>query len=241
MKLVDFTVNTPEEHLALDELLLAKAEKGELEETLRFWESEEYFIVVGRSGKASEDCFIDRCRNDNIRILRRISGGGTVLQGPGCLNFSLILSYEGNAAYEKINSSYREIMGRISDAIRTSGLALDLHPISDLAIKGKKVSGNSQARKRKYFLHHGTVLHDFNLNMISQYLKHPSKEPEYREGRSHKDFLTNISIKRKEIEESIKEVFCFSNEVWQPEEDDLKELKELVTNKYATETWNLAF
>ncbi|MFQ5952668.1 MAG: biotin/lipoate A/B protein ligase family protein [Candidatus Omnitrophota bacterium] len=212
MKLVEFSANTPEEHIVLDELLLLKAGAGEVGETLRFWETKEHFVVLGRAGKVEEDCFLDKCRQDNIKILRRISGGGTVLQGPGCFNYSTILSYERDDNYRHVKSSYKKILGMISGSLKTKGFNTVFYPISDLALDGKKISGNAQARKRKYFLHHGTFLYDFDLDKISHYLKCPKKEPEYRKGRPHEDFLANIPMEKEELKEIIKEVFSCDKE-----------------------------
>ncbi|MFH1798434.1 MAG: lipoate--protein ligase family protein [Candidatus Omnitrophota bacterium] len=204
MQFVDYYFNLPEETIAFDEELLKSAESGQMGETLRFWESKEYFVVIGRAGKASEDCFLDRCREDGIKIIRRVSGGGTVLQGPGCLNYSLILSYDRDERFRNIRASYEIILIMIMASLTGR---VSFHPISDLAFNGKKFSGNAQARKKKYFLHHGTILYDFNLDMIPRYLKHPIKEPEYRNGRTHKDFLTNIPINPEEFKEAVKREF----------------------------------
>src|SRR5687768_735134 len=92
MKLLDLTLKTPAENLALDEALLDFCEQGQgADEILRFWEPREYFVVVGYANKV--DLEVDRaaCEKLNVPILRRCTGGGTVVQGPGCLNYTLIL------------------------------------------------------------------------------------------------------------------------------------------------------
>ena len=236
MTLIDYTPNTPEEQLAMDEILLLKAEREEVGETLRFWESKDYFVVLGRACKVKEDCL-----DDTAKIIRRISGGGTVLQGPGCLNYSVILSYETDKNYRSVKASYEAILGRLSNIIKSEGGDAEFHPISDIALEGKKISGNAQARKKNYFLHHGTFLYDFDLDKIPQYLKHPSKEPEYRKGRSHKDFLINLPVKKEKLKELIKEAFSCSGDIWNPEEEDLESLNWLVKEKYESSSWNHAF
>ncbi|KJJ83710.1 biotin/lipoate A/B protein ligase [Candidatus Omnitrophus magneticus] len=201
MKIVSCDNLPPEKIIALDDLLLKKAEHGEIGETIRFWESKEYFIVLGRSSKASDDCILDNCKKDTIKIIRRSSGGGTILQGPGCLNYSLILSYKKNEQLKSITSSYEIILGKIAGKLREHGIPAQVKPISDIAIENKKISGNAQTRKKIYFLHHGTILFNFNLKKISLYLAHPPKEPSYRESRKHLDFMTNIHITKEKIEE----------------------------------------
>lgn len=241
MNFVEFTSKIPEEHLALDEFLLNKAESGELGETLRFWEAEEYFVVVGRACKVREDCLEEKCTRDYVKILRRISGGGTVLQGPGCVNYSAVLSYKSDNGYSSIRSSYRNILGKISEAMQARGINVAFYPISDLALDGRKVSGNAQARKRKYFLHHGTFLYDFDLEKIPSYLKHPAKEPEYREGRPHKNFLTNIPISREDLAGLVREAFSCREDILEMGNDDLKTLNRLIADKYSSDHWNYAF
>ena len=239
MKLVDYQAKSPEENIALDEVLLLKAEAGEEGETLRIWESPEYFIVLGRGSKLSEDCFRDVCRRDRVKIIRRISGGGTVLQGPGCLNFSLILSYDREAAYSKTRDSYKHILNKISDEFAKGGYGTEVFPVSDIAFNGKKISGNAQARKRRFFLHHGTILYDFDIKKISIYLKHPLSEPRYRGRRLHGEFLANISAASGTLEDLIKSVFLLKDRVlWHPAEKDIQELDRLTSSKYIEDKWN---
>ena len=241
MKLVEYSSSIPEEQIALDEFLLTEAEAGRVGETLRFWEPKEYFVVVGRAGAVNQNCFLDGCNRDGIKIIRRISGGGTVLQGPGCLNYSAVLSYHRDKDYRNINYSYEHILEDISKIFRTKGYDVDFFPISDLALKGKKVSGNAQARKKEYFLHHGTFLLNFDLGKVSAYLKHPPTEPDYRQGRLHEDFLANIPLAAGEIKEIIKNTFRCSNDIWKPEESELKDVEDLVLAKYGNDSWNYAF
>src|SRR5262245_12038392 len=95
MKVLDLTLPTPAENLACDEALLDESEEHHHGEFLRFWEPTEYFVVVGSSNKIAQEVEVEACRSDNIPILRRHSGGGAVLQGPGCLNYCLILKMVG--------------------------------------------------------------------------------------------------------------------------------------------------
>jgi lipoate---protein ligase len=241
MRLVDFHSNIPEEQIALDELLLQKAETEEIGETLRFWTPGTYFIVVGRSSKIEEDCHLDKCSKDKIKIIRRISGGGTILQGPGCLNYSVILSYDSNEMYSDIKKSYTCVLKKLSDGFRSNGCNAELFPLSDIAIDNKKISGNAQARKKKYFLQHGTFLFDFDINKISYYLKHPNKEPEYRKNRGHAEFLANMPIGFLKIEDTIKKSFLDSEDKYDMTDKDKKDLNILADKKYFSDNWNLMF
>ena len=83
-------------------------------------------------------------------------------------------------------------MAPVINEFKKNNITVSFEPVSDLAILNKKISGNAQSRKRNFFLHHGTFLYNFDIKIISRYLKIPSKEPVYRKKRSHEDFLANI-------------------------------------------------
>lgn len=241
MKLVNLSLDTPEENIAFDEEMLLSAESGRAEETLRFWESGEYFIVMGRAGKIDQDCFTYKCIKEGIKIIRRLSGGGTVLQGPGCLNYSAIVAYERDHSYRDIKYSYRDLLSKVASEFKLKGCDIEYFPVSDLALDKKKVSGNAQARKHKFFLHHGTFLYDFDIDRISSYLKHPAKEPDYRDGRSHLDFLTNVPLSKEDIKEAVSKAFDSDEYVLELSGDDTLKLESLVREKYSQDSWNYAF
>src|SRR4051794_13262168 len=101
MHCLDLTYDSPAANLALDEALLDACEIGGAE-VLRFWESPKYFVVVGYSNKVDTEVNVSECRKRNVPVLRRCSGGGTVLQGPGCLNYSLILNFDTDPKLQTI-------------------------------------------------------------------------------------------------------------------------------------------
>src|SRR5881397_1676977 len=110
MKFLDLSFPTPEENLACDEALLDWCEAGNGPEVLRFWEPKQHFVVVGYSNRVGREANVEACRERRIPILRRCSGGGTILQGPGCLNYALIL--KGDGALHSISETNCFIMKR---------------------------------------------------------------------------------------------------------------------------------
>ena len=96
MQLRDHSFADPRDNLAYDDALLHLADREGFGEILRFWESPVYFIVLGRIGSREDDVDLGAAKADGIKVLRRSSGGGTVIQGPGCLNYSLILSKQNH-------------------------------------------------------------------------------------------------------------------------------------------------
>lgn len=238
MKVLDLTLPSPEENLACDEAILEACEGGLGEEKLRFWESKKTFAVVGYSNKVDVELNKANCRRDGVPILRRVSGGGTVLQGPGCLNYALILEIKKNPELSTVTGANRFIMKRNQEALgRLLNNEVTVEGHTDLALNGLKFSGNSQRRKRKFLLFHGTFLLDFDLAAVEKYLHMPSKEPDYRRNRSHKKFLTNLRIPATKIKFALKETWSA---------DGLSDFKpsaiqKLIDENYSRLEWNFKF
>jgi lipoate-protein ligase A len=192
MHLLDLTLPSAAENLALDEALLLEAESGRGGEVLRLWEWPHYAVVLGAGGVLADDVDEAACCADAVPILRRASGGGTVLLGPGCLCYSLVLSYERGPALREITPSYIYILGRIGDALAGLLPGIEHAGTSDLMDAGLKFSGNAQQRKRNHLLHHGTLLYNFDMPRIGRYLRMPGRQPEYRGRREHMAFLRNL-------------------------------------------------
>ena len=185
------------ENLALDELLLDHQKEG-----LRFWECPQPVVVVGRGGRVEEQVRVEACEADGVDVLRRSSGGGAVVLGPGCLNYSLVFSLQRLPRWRNVRQSLREILSRMTDA-----LGAEICDPSDLVWQGKKVSGNSQRRTANVLLHHGTLLYDFDPDLASRYLLEPKRQPEYRRGRTHAQFLGNLPFSAQDIQNRVMEVW----------------------------------
>ena len=203
MKLTDSVLLTPEENIKKDEALLDEADRGLSGEHLRFWESDRHFVVLGYSKRAENDVDVAACERDRIPILKRSSGGGTVLQGPGCLNYALILDTLRRNELSNIKKTNCFIMQSHRDALSPLLGEVAHDGLTDLSLGGRKFSGNAQRRKRNFCLFHGTFLLDMKLDLIEKYLRMPEDRPAYRGNREHRDFLTNIPIGRDEIKRAL--------------------------------------
>lgn len=228
MKLVDKAPATIAENLALEEALLLNAEAGG-PEVLRIWETQAHAIVVGAAGKLSHEVDENACASDGVPIYRRSTGGGAVLIGPGCLHFSLILRLDRHPALGDLHASYRHILGRFAQAFSAS-----VDGISDLTIGMRKISGNAQQRKRTHLLHHGTLLYAFDVGLIERYLKSPPRAPDYRAGRSHADFVTNVSLPRERLVEIVKEAWPTIGTM---DDVPMSLVRQLVAEKYGNDSW----
>lgn len=202
MLLLDISLPTAAENLALDEALLHSAdEQIDAPELLRLWECPQYAAVLGRSGKVAEEVELAACNTAEVPILRRTSGGGTVLLGPGCLMYSLLLSYERRPNLRALDQAHHEVLSTLAVALNRLLPQLNCEPrgTSDLVSGRRKFSGNSLRCKRNFLLYHGTLLYDFELRRIEELLKPPPRQPEYREQRRHCDFVMNLAQQPKPL------------------------------------------
>lgn len=159
---------------------------------LKIWIPDSFQVVLGSGNKSDMECNVEACNQYGIPILKRYGGGGTVLLHPQCV----IVSY-GTWVTNPYNNS--EYFNKINSAIIQS-LALDwfelgkLHQagISDIAFENKKICGTSMFRSRNYLLYQASILVETNIELIEKFLQHPSKEPDYRQGKSHRSFLASL-------------------------------------------------
>ena len=274
MKYFDCTFPSPAENLAGDEALLDWCESGGGSETLRFWESSDPFVVVGYANKVATEVNVAACEARKIPVTRRCSGGGTVVQGPGCLNYSLILPITKDGPLHGIAVANQYIMRRNRAAIQSVGRvnpgaphngwgeatdelargdaraaigarrtaqptnAIAIRGHTDLAIGGRKFSGNSQRRHKHFLLFHGTFLLNFDLALIGNLLQMPSKQPDYRESRKHADFLTNVNISAETVKAALRKAWGADRPLTDP---PLESIKSLAREKYSTNEWNFKF
>jgi lipoate-protein ligase A len=236
MRLLDLTLPTPEENLALDEALLDEAEaSGEPRETLRLWESDRPLVVIGRSSRLADEVRRDLCDGLRIAVLRRTSGGAAIVAGPGCLMYALVLSYRLRPSLRAIDAAHRFVLGTIAAALSRLAPGVECRGTSDLAIGGRKFSGNSVRSKRDHMLYHGTLLYDFPLELIARLLRMPSRQPDYRQQRGHESFVTNLPLTRW----AIREALITAWEAVEPRSEwPQSATARLATERYATREWN---
>jgi lipoate-protein ligase A len=236
MKFLDLTLPTPFENLACDEALLDFCDESGGSEILRVWEASQDFVVVGYANKIALEVDLENCGTHEIPILRRCSGGGTVVQSAGCLNYSLILNFEKNSALHSITRTNQFVMGHHRDLFQSLlGKPVAIEGHTDLAIDGLKFSGNAQRRKKSFLLFHGSLLLDCDISLIQKFLRMPSQQPCYRKNRSHENFLINIGKTSAEVKSALRKHWDVSDL------QSIPEIPECLIEKYQSDDWNRKF
>ena len=152
-------VHNPAFNLAFESYLL----KHNSPDTISFylWQNDKT-IVIGRHQNPYKECNLQKVKNDNVTVIRRSSGGGAVYHDLGNLNFTFIV---GEADYD-----VERQCNVIADALATFGLTCQTSGRNDMIIDGAKFSGHAYMSHEDMFCHHGTLLVNSNLKVLSEYL-----------------------------------------------------------------------
>ena len=143
MKILDHTFATAEENLACDEALLDACEENKSSEVLRFWEPVSTFAVLGFSCAIKDDVK-HQGLSPIVPTYRRASGGGTVLQGPGCLNYSLILKLDRDASLANLKASNFYVMVHHKEALsKILKGKVEVQGYTDITLDNLKFFGNA--------------------------------------------------------------------------------------------------
>jgi lipoate-protein ligase A len=155
------------------------------------WQPDRTYIVLGRSNRVAEDSVhMDMARENGIAIYKRPSGGEAVILSPNTLVISVKLPLNNEI---KTHHYFKLINSSIINALSEMGvIQLGNKGISDISIGMKKILGSSIYRKQKTLFYHAVLNISEPVENISLYLKHPKKEPDYRLGRKHEEFVTSL-------------------------------------------------
>ena len=182
---------TSRDELVNDDLLEEHARVGA--PVLRLYEPEAVAVVMGAGRKAAEDVLEEQAAADRVPLRRRRGGGGTVVLSPG----QVVLALVTEVASPFHNREYfREINGWVREALSSLGVEparVEDRGISDLAIGERKILGTSLYRRRLLLFYQASLLVSNDLSLFERYLRFPSRVPDYRGGRGHRDFCTTLA------------------------------------------------
>ena len=175
-------------NLALDEAL-ARSAAIDGRALLRLWWGGEPTVVLGYSERPERVADLSMCRRLGIGVIPRVTGGGAVLQTAGVLNYSLTAPAPQTFDLGAVFALGAHLL---VGTLASLGVSASARGTSDVAVGDRKISGNAMARRWGGLLLHGTLLCDLDLELVEACLRHPPREPDYRRGRSHRDFLTSL-------------------------------------------------
>jgi len=200
---------TVEEQLQHDIEVLDSVEAGAAP-AFRTWRTDRPAVVVGCSVEIDAEVDVELCRRHDIAIVRRASGGRSVLVGPGTLQYAFVLPYSLAPELRSISASKRYCNGLLLRHLAGAGRATAADDLGedesgDLVAMRRKVAGLALKRRRHAMLLHGTLLERADIALIEAALKHPLREPAYRRGRAHGSFLGNLgSVDERLLEQAVR-------------------------------------
>ena len=235
MNSFELTLGSPAENLACDEVLFNHPRSP----LLRFWQPASYFVVLGYANRAEVEVRLPFCRANAIPVLRRCTGGGTVLQGPGCLNYTLILPIHASGPFHSISATNQFIMMRHQAALgELLKKPVAVQGCTDLTVDNRKFSGNAQRRGKDFLIFHGTFLLNFDLALVEKVLPLPSQQPGYRARRAHTDFLVNLQFEAYFVMNALEKAWDASTT---RRAVRTAEISELVATKYQRDEWTFKY
>lgn len=227
-------------NMALEEYLFY--ERSDIRPILLLWQNENT-IVVGRNQNTISEIDVEYVREKNIDVVRRLTGGGAVYHDKGNLNFTYITKEN---AMEQFN--FEPFIKNIVNTLDYFGVKSEYTGRNDITIQGKKFSGNAQARHKNSLMHHGTIMYDSNLSVLSKCLN-PSKKKLVQKGISSvksrvcnlMDFLpkeVSLEMFRNRIIDEFKRSSGEDVHEYMLSQSDIDRVESIADKKYSTWNWN---
>ncbi|MDK8182949.1 lipoate--protein ligase [Paenibacillus sp. UMB4589-SE434] len=245
MKFIDNQgITDPRINLAIEEFVLKHLPMDE-DSYLLFYINEPS-IIIGRNQNTIEEINADYVKEQNIHVVRRLSGGGAVYHDLGNLNFSFLTKDDGESF-----SNFRKFTQPVIDMLRSLGVDADLTGRNDIQVGERKISGNAQFASRGRMFSHGTLLFDSQMEHVASALKVKQMKIESKSTKSVRSRVANItefldeSMSVEEFRAAIlRHIFGMEpGQVPQYKltEEDWKKIYEISEERYQSWDWNYGY
>jgi lipoate---protein ligase len=231
-------------NMAIDEVLMGYVSQSG-EPIIRLYSWSPHAVSLGFFQSAEQELDLGECKKQGVDVVRRLTGGGAVFHDKE-ITYSLIIP-ESSQVPKDILESYNFICGAIVQALKSLGLCAKFHPINDILVNGKKISGNAQTRRNGIILQHGTILLDVDVDKMFSLLRVPDEKLRDKGIVSAKERVTSLKseiekVSIDDIKSALRKNFnglgleLYDSSLSQSE---LKSSLELSENKYSKAEWNL--
>lgn len=239
MLLINNTNTNAYFNLAMEEYFL----KNTNEDIFLLWQNENS-IIVGKNQNTLSEINYDYVKENNIKVVRRLSGGGAVFHDLGNINFTFISCNDNSF------SDFKKFTMPIVEALKELNVHAEFSGRNDLLIDGQKFSGNAQYNYKNKVMHHGTLLFSSEINDLSNALKVKPSKFQGKSVKSVKSRVTNISShldKKMTVLEFKDYLMNFINKrdenshFYELNDKDVESINKLVEEKYSTWEWNFGY
>jgi len=192
-RLLDTGARSGAENMAIDEALLELKASGKMPPTLRFLQFSNPTVLIGHHQSVEEEVRLDYCQAKGIEINRRLTGGGALYWGRNELGWEIYISKEDPRVPSRIEDLYRKMGEAATLGLRHLGVRAYFRPRNDIEIHGRKISGMGGTELSGTILFQGTLLVDFDVDMMLRSLRIPTEKLQDKEIESVKERVTSLN------------------------------------------------
>lgn len=237
---IEVSTTDPAFNLALEEYVFEKMPRDR--EYFLTWRNDNA-IIVGRHQNTAAEINEEFVKEKNIKVVRRLSGGGAVYHDLGNLNFTFIVDAQPG---QKVD--LRKFCQPIADTLCALGAKAEVDGRNDILIDGMKVSGNAQYVRQGRVMHHGTILFDSDMTVLSQALRPDPAKAQAKGVKSVRSRVTNVRqcLSRDMTIEQFRDALSGSLmaggfEKYELTQTDIATIKEIRSKRYDQWAWNYGF
>lgn len=242
MKFIDNEgITDPQVNLALEEYILNNF--GEKDTFLLFYINKPS-IIIGRNQNSVEEINTNFVEDNNIKVVRRLSGGGAVYHDEGNLNFSFITKDDGDSFH-----NFAKFTQPVVEALNKIGVPAELVGRNDLLVNGRKISGNAQFSTKGRMFSHGTLMLDSEIENVVKALNVKQEKIESKGIKSIRSRVANISefldekISMDEFKELLLQYIFNVEDIkdvprYELTKEDWDKVYEISKNRYQKWEWN---
>jgi len=229
----------PRINLAIEEYALKHLD---INETYLLFYINEPSIIIGKNQNTIEEINTKYVEDQQIHVVRRLSGGGAVYHDKGNLNFSFITKDDGNSFH-----NFKKFTEPVVEALKKLGVNAELSGRNDLMAEGRKISGNAQFSTKGRMFSHGTLLFDSEIENVVSALKVKKDKIESKGIKSIRNRVANISefLEQKVTVEEFREMllrYIFEGEEniteYKLTEKDWETIHQISKERYQSWDWN---
>jgi len=173
LRYIPYEQHSAFQNMAIDESVLEHVQQGKSPPTLRLYGWKPAAITIGFYQGIRYEVDLEKCKEQNIDVTRRITGGGAVLHEHE-ITYSLIAPQDQFP--KDVIQSYEVICQYVVKALQSLGVQARFHPINDILVDEKKISGSAQTREKGVLLQHGTLLLDVDVDKMFSLLIVPDEK-----------------------------------------------------------------